>query len=168
LEKVPPPSIEDEALRAKRIPMTGADRKLIIKQYLPGVIAFIAIYLFATIFRDIRDNFSADMWKEMGYAAKPSTFSDTEIPITIFILFLIGAVVAVKYSFKAFMIAHVFILIGFVKIVKVRVIFSQWIKQVVVVKLLSMQVITSSIGLIRRGIFLKIIYKLKPIILKNS
>ena len=78
------------------------------------MIAFIAIYLFATIFRDIRDNFSADMWKEMGYTAKPSTFSETEIPITIFILILIGAVVAVKNSFKAFMIAHVFILIGFV------------------------------------------------------
>jgi len=114
LEKVPAPTKEDEALRAKRIPMTGEDRKLIIKQYLPGVIAFIAIYLFATIFRDIRDNFSADMWKEMGYAAKPSTFSETEIPITIFILILIGAVVAVKNSFKAFMIAHVFILIGFI------------------------------------------------------
>jgi hypothetical protein len=28
LEKVPPPSIEDEALRAKRIPMTGEDRKI--------------------------------------------------------------------------------------------------------------------------------------------
>lgn len=114
LEQVPAPSKEDEALRAKRIPMTGADRKLILKQYLPGVVAFIAIYLFATIFRDIRDNFSADMWKEMGYTAKPSTFSETEIPITIFILILIGAVVAVKNSFKAFMIAHVFILIGFV------------------------------------------------------
>jgi MFS family permease len=114
LEKVPSPSKEDEALRAKRIPMTGADRKLILKQYLPGVIAFVAIYLFATIFRDIRDNFSADMWKEMGYMAKPSTFSETEIPITIFILILIGAVVAVKNSFKAFMIAHMFILIGFV------------------------------------------------------
>ena len=114
LEKVPAPSKEDEALRAKRIPMTGADRKLILKQFLPGVIAFVAIYLFATIFRDIRDNFSADMWKEMGYTAKPSTFSETEIPITIFILILIGAVVAVKNSFKAFMMAHVFILIGFV------------------------------------------------------
>ncbi len=114
LEQVPPPSAEDEALRAKRIPMTTSDRKHILKTYLPGVIAFVAIYLFATIFRDIRDNFSADMWKEMGYTAKPSTFSETEIPITIFILILIGAVVAVKNSFKAFMIAHVFILIGFV------------------------------------------------------
>ena len=100
LEKVPPPSAEDEALRTKRIPMTALDRKQLIKQYLPGIIAFVAIYLFATIFRDIRDNFSADMWKEMGYGSKPAIFTQTEIPITIFILVIIGAVVLIKNSFK--------------------------------------------------------------------
>ncbi len=111
LEKVPPPSAEDELLRAQRVPMTQADRKRILKQYLPGIIAFVVVYLFATIFRDIRDNFSADMWKEMGYSAKPAIFTQTEIPITIFILLLIGAVVVIKNSFKALMVAHVFIII---------------------------------------------------------
>ena len=114
LEKVPPPSAQDELLRTTRVPMTSLDRKNLIKQYLPGVIAFVAIYLFATIFRDIRDNFSADMWKEMGYASRPSIFTETETPITIFILILMGAVVAIKNSFKALMVAHVFILFGFI------------------------------------------------------
>ena len=114
LEKVPPPSPEDELLRAQRIPMTGADRKSLLLQYLPGIIAFVVIYLFATIFRDIRDNFSADMWKEMGYGSKPEVFTQTEIPITIFILILMGAVVVLKNSFKALMVAHVFILFGFI------------------------------------------------------
>ena len=114
LEQVPPPSAEDEQLRTTRIPMTAADRKNIIKQYLPGVIAFVVIYLFATIFRDIRDNFSADMWKEMGYGSKPAIFTQTETPITILILVVMGAVVAIKNSFKALMVAHAFILIGFV------------------------------------------------------
>jgi len=114
LEKVPPPSSEDELLRAQRIPMTGADRKSLLLQYLPGIIAFVVIYLFATIFRDIRDNFSADMWKEMGYGSKPEVFTQTEIPITIFILILMGAVVVLKNSFKALMVAHVFILFGFI------------------------------------------------------
>ncbi len=113
LEQVPPPSAEDEQLRTTRIPMTAADRKNIIKQYLPGVIAFVMIYLFATIFRDIRDNFSADMWKEMGYGSKPAIFTQTETPITILILVIMGAVVAIKNSFKALMVAHAFILIGF-------------------------------------------------------
>ena len=113
LERVPPPSAADELLRSQRIPMTALDRKNLLKQYLPGIIAFVVIYLFATIFRDIRDNFSAEMWKEMGYGSKPAVFTQTAIPITIFILILIGAVVAVKNSFKALMVAHVFILLGF-------------------------------------------------------
>jgi len=114
LEKVPLPSEEDESLRTKRIPMIASDRKSLLKQYLPGIIAFVAIYLFATIFRDIRDNFSADMWKEMGYTSSPAIFSQTEIPITILILIIMGAVVLIKNSFKALMVAHVFILLGFI------------------------------------------------------
>jgi hypothetical protein len=114
LEKVPPPSAEDEALRTKRIPMTATDRKQLIKQYLPGIIAFTAIYLFATIFRDIKDNFSAEMWNEMGFGSKPAIFTQTETPVTIFILIIIAAVVIIKNSFKALMIAHVLILIGFI------------------------------------------------------
>ncbi len=114
LEKVPPPSEEDEWLRTKRIPMTAIDRKNLLKQYLPGIIAFVVTYLFATIFRDIRDNFSADMWKEMGYVSSPSIFTQTETPITIFILIIMGAVVLIKNSFKALMVAHIFILIGFI------------------------------------------------------
>ena len=114
LEKVPAPSAEDEALRTQRIPMTGTDRKNLLKQYLPGIIAFVVVYLFATIFRDIRDNFSADMWKEMGYASRPAVFTETETPITILILVLIGAMVAIKNNFKALMAAHTFIIIGFI------------------------------------------------------
>jgi hypothetical protein len=114
LEKVPPPSKEDEAARTERVPMTASDRKTILQQYLPGIIAFVVVYLFATIFRDIRDNFSADMWKEMGFNSKPAVFSQTEIPITLFILVLIGAMVMIKNSFKALMVSHVIIIIGFI------------------------------------------------------
>jgi hypothetical protein len=114
LEKVPPPSLEDEALRTKRIPMTALDRKQLLKQYLPGIIAFVAIYLFATIFRDIKDNFSAEMWKELGYGGKPAVFTQTETPVTIFILFVIASVVIIKNSFKALMVAHVLIIVGFI------------------------------------------------------
>ncbi len=114
LEKVPPPSPEDEALRTKRIPMTALDRKQLLMQYLPGIIAFVAIYLFATIFRDIKDNFSAEMWKELGYGGKPAVFTQTETPVTIFILVVIASVVIIKNSFKALMVAHVLIIVGFI------------------------------------------------------
>lgn len=114
MEKIPPPSSEDIALRMNRTPMDAAQRSEFIKTYLPGIIAAVLIYCFATIFRDIRDNFSADMWKEMGYLNQPALFSKTETPITLVILILIGSMVMIKNSFKAFMLAHFFIALGFI------------------------------------------------------
>jgi hypothetical protein len=114
MEKIPPPTAEDIALRMNRTPMDAAQRSSFIRQFFPGIVAAIFIYGFATIFRDIRDNFSADMWKEMGYINQPAIFSKTEIPITLVILVLIGSMVMIKNSFKAFMLAHLFIALGFV------------------------------------------------------
>ncbi len=113
MEKIPPPTGEDIALRMNRTPMDATQRRKFIQQYLPGIIAAIIIYCFATIFRDIRDNFSADMWKEMGYLNQPALFSKTETPITLVILVLIGSMVMIKNNFKAFMLSHFFIAFGF-------------------------------------------------------
>jgi MFS family permease len=112
-EKIPPPDEADIAARMNRTPMSAADRKKFISNFLPGLVACIVIYGFATIFRDIRDNFSADMWKEMGYLNQPAIFSKTETPITLIVLVLIGSMVLIKNSFKALMLAHLFIAIGF-------------------------------------------------------
>ncbi|MDD2793359.1 MAG: DUF5690 family protein [Sediminibacterium sp.] len=114
MEQIPPPTEEDISLRMNRTPMDATQRKAFIRQFLPGIVAAVVIYGFATIFRDIRDNFSADMWKEMGYLNQPAIFSKTETPITLVILILIGSMVIIKDSFKAFMLSHVFILLGFI------------------------------------------------------
>jgi hypothetical protein len=94
--------------------MSAADRKAFIRMFLPGLVACILIYCFATIFRDIRDNFGAEMWKEMGFFDKPELFAQTEIPITIIVLVLVGSMVLIKNSFKAFMLSHIFIALGFI------------------------------------------------------
>ena len=114
MERIPAPDAEDEAARMNRTPMSAEQRKAFVRSFLPGIIACIFIYGFATIFRYIRDNFSADMWKEMGYLNQPAIFSKTETPITLVILALIGSMVIIKNSFKALMIAHLFIAIGFI------------------------------------------------------
>lgn len=114
MEKIPPPTEEDITLRMNRTPMSAADRKKLLNHFLPGIIAAVLIYCFATIFRDIRDNFGADMWKELGYLKQPAIFSKTEIPITLVILALIGSMVLIKNNFRAFMLAHVFIALGFI------------------------------------------------------
>ncbi len=113
MEKIPQPSEEDIEYRAERVAMTAADRKKFIRDFLGGIIACVLIYCFATIFRDIRDNFSAEMWKEMGFFNQPAIFSKTETPITIIVLVLIGSMVMIKNNFLALKTAHWFIVIGF-------------------------------------------------------
>jgi MFS family permease len=114
IEKIPSPDDKDIAYRTARVPMLGQDRKNFIRIFLPGLVACILIYAFATIFRDMRDNFSAEMWKEMGFFDKPELFATTETPITIIILLLIGSMVLIKDSFKALMLSHFFIGLGFI------------------------------------------------------
>lgn len=113
MERIPPPDAADKAARMNRGPMSGKERRQLVKQFLPGLVACILIYTFATIFRDIRDNFSADMWKEMGYINQPALFSATETPITLLVLVMIGSMVALRNSFRALMVAHAFIAAGF-------------------------------------------------------
>ena len=114
MEKIPPPTPEDINYRAERIPMSAADRKNFIKEFLGGIIACVVIYCFATIFRDIRDNFGAEMWKEMGFFNQPAIFTKTETPITLIVLLLIGSMVLIKNNFTALKTAHYFILAGFI------------------------------------------------------
>lgn len=114
LEKIPPPNAADEAERMNRMPMQAEQRKELIRKFLPGLIACILIYSFATLFRDIRDNFAADMWKELGYLNQPAIFSRTETPISLIVLVLIGSMVMIRNSFKALMVAHLFIALGFI------------------------------------------------------
>lgn len=113
MEKIPDPDREDEEARTTRLPMSSDDRRAFVRLLFPGLVACILIYSFATIFRDIRDNFSAEMWKEMGFFDKPEIFTQTEIPITVIVLFLIGSMVLIRNSFKALVIAHLFIAAGF-------------------------------------------------------
>jgi len=114
LERVPAPSEEDVRARSHRGPMTKENRKKFVRLFLPGLIAAVAVYVFATLFRDIRDNFIADMWKEMGYANQPALFTKTETPTTIIILALIGSMILVRNNFKALVYTHYFIFLGFI------------------------------------------------------
>ncbi len=113
MERIPPPTKDDEEERMVRKPLGATDRKKIIAQFLPGLILAISIYMLATIFRDIRDNFSADMWVELGYNSKPEIFTLTEIPVTLGILLIIGSLALVRNNKTAFAVAHIIIALGF-------------------------------------------------------
>lgn len=113
LEKIPLPSDADKLLRTERKPMSKQQRKEYLQTFLPGIITLLVMYVFLTVFRDVRDNFAADMWAEMGYSNQPEKFVQTEIPITIIILALISAMIFIRSNLKAFLISHIIIAAGF-------------------------------------------------------
>jgi len=112
INKLPPPSLEDELLRTKRRPMTSQERLVFIKMFGPGLVLLILSYSLLTAFRDFRDNFSAEIWRSLDYYDKPSVFTQTETPISIIVLLIISTLILVKKNQKALLINHLMILIG--------------------------------------------------------
>lgn len=113
LEKIPAPSASDIAMRVTRLPMDRNERKAFFREFKTGIILLIVIYVFLTLFRDIRDNFSAEIWKELGFWGQPSVFTATEIPITIMVLILISAMMIIRNNHLAFVATHYIIISGF-------------------------------------------------------
>jgi hypothetical protein len=116
LDKIPPPTAEDEALRTKRKPMTGSERVKFTMAFLPGLILLVLTYMLLTAFRDFRDNFSAEIWKSLGYGDKPSIFTQTELPVTLVVLVVIGSLMVIKNNFKALIINHLIVLVGMITV----------------------------------------------------
>lgn len=112
LDKLPPPSEEDEALRTKRQPMMGAERWTFIKRFAPGLVLLILSYALLTAFREFRDNFSSEIWQSLGYGDKPAIFTQTETPISIIVLIAIASLMIVKNNRLALMINHMMVLAG--------------------------------------------------------
>jgi Family of unknown function (DUF5690) len=113
LEKIPPPSAADQLLRTERKAMSKTERKKYLTTFLPGIVTLLIIYVFLTVFRDIRDNFAADMWIEMGFPNQPAKFVQTEIPTTIIVLVLISTMIFIRNNLKALLVSHLIIGVGF-------------------------------------------------------
>lgn len=112
LEQIPPPDAKDEQMRTIRAPMNKVERKKFIRTFWLGLIFLIAIYVLLTVIRDLRDNFAADIYLELGITDNADIFTTTEIPISIVILLSMSLLVLVKNNFKAFIISHFFVIGG--------------------------------------------------------
>lgn len=116
LNQIPPPSALDEALRTKRQPMNKEERKAFFLTFAPGIVLFTLAYMMLTAFRDLRDNFSAEVWKTLGYGNSPEIFTTTEIPVSIIVLICMGSLMLIKNNKLALMINHIIIMTGMVLI----------------------------------------------------
>ncbi len=114
IDKLPPPSAEDEALRTKRQPMMGSERMAFIRTFGPGLLLLIGSYAMLTAYRDFRDNFSKEIWVSLGYGDKPEIFTQTEVPVSITVLVAIAVLMVIKNNRKALVINHLMVIFGMV------------------------------------------------------
>jgi MFS family permease len=114
LERVPHPDQDDIRERNVRLPMTKEDRKNFLQQFGVGIIAVVITYLFLTIMRDVRDNFMANMWDELGYGQKPAIFTKTETITSVIVLVVMSLLVVIRKNIKAFRLIHWVIVAGFI------------------------------------------------------
>lgn len=112
LDKIPPPSLLDESLRARREPMDKHERKKFTLMFLPGILFFVLSYMLLTALRDFRDNFSAELWGALGYTGNPAIYTQTEIPISLAVLFIMGSIMLIRNNALALMVNHFIILAG--------------------------------------------------------
>ncbi len=114
LEKIPPPDAEDVASRTQRVAMNATDRRQFVRTFFPGILLLVFIYIFVTMLREVRDGFMADMWKASGETFSAGVFAQTETLISIVILVLIASMVMIRNNMKAFMIAQIIMIAGFI------------------------------------------------------
>ncbi len=114
LDKLPPPSAKDELMRTRRQPMNATERKIFVRTFIPGIVLFTLSYMLMTTFRDLRDNFSAEVWKSLGHGDSPEIFTTTEIPVSFAVLFVMGTLVLIKNNNVALMVIHLIIFTGMI------------------------------------------------------
>lgn len=114
LEKIPDPTPKEAAEKSIRVPMNKNERKRFFNMFSFGLVSFIFIYMLLTLFRDIRDNFAADIWLELGYGNSAGIFTSTELPIAFSVLILIASMIYINNNKLAFQISQLIILAGFI------------------------------------------------------
>jgi len=113
LSQLPPPSAADEAERVRRAPMNRQDRIALFAAHAPALILLIAVYVMLTALRDFRDNFSAEIWAELGFKNAASIFTLSELPVAAIVLVGLAALMGVKDNRRAVSFNLGFVALGF-------------------------------------------------------
>lgn len=102
LSKIPPPTLEEQALKSKRKPMQKQDKQKIIKTYGFGIISVVLMYASFTVLRDFRDNFAVEIWNQLDKHHSKLIFAKTEIFIASVVMVFIALVTIFKNNRSAY------------------------------------------------------------------
>jgi hypothetical protein len=96
LGKIPRPTDEDKAARTERVPMDAGARLAFVRELLPGLAMLVVVYFFLTAFRDFRDNYGVEIFRELGYGKAPAIFTKTEVPVAVGVMASLAALSFVR------------------------------------------------------------------------
>jgi hypothetical protein len=112
LNQIPAPTLQDETLRIKRKPMDKTERRALFIKYAYGITSLTLAYMIFTAFRDMRDNYAAEIWAELGFSSMPMIFTYSEIPIAIGVAIILAFTMVIKDNFKALAVNHFIVIAG--------------------------------------------------------
>jgi hypothetical protein len=113
LDQSPQPDEDDIRLRSLRVPMDRKQRKQTFMEFAAGLILLILAYTLLTVFRDLRDNFAAEIWSEINISNTSMIFTWSEFPAALLVLIIMSLVMLIKNNILAFRINLVIIISGF-------------------------------------------------------
>jgi hypothetical protein len=112
LSRIPAPDEADKADRGERVAMDAASRRRFVRLYWLPLTLLLAGYGLLVALRDYRDNFAAEMWLQLGQGRSPALFIETEIPVTIVVLFGLAVIGLIRRNRAAMIAVHALIVVG--------------------------------------------------------
>lgn len=113
LDKAPDPSNEDVESRLERVPMTDSSRAKSLKVIWPTMLMLVASYLLLTVFRDVRSNYSSDVWNELGFQNVPSIYITSSLPSSAIVILFMSLLYLIKNNWGALFTIEWMIFFGF-------------------------------------------------------
>jgi hypothetical protein len=114
LNKAFPRDEEDLALKYERKPMNKELRHVTLRSLALFLIPLVFLYMCTTAYRDFRDNFSIEIFEEIGVAIKPAIFTQTELYVSLLVLFVFATLFKFKNNVKAFIVLNFLVFLGLI------------------------------------------------------
>eukprot|EP00736_Rhodelphis_marinus_P013491 Rmarinus@m.13031 len=104
VEKQPPPTKAEAESKSVRRPLTSEEKKQFLVEYGIGIVILTLEYIVLSAFRDYRDLFSPEIWKELndGDDTPSAIFTLTEIPVGIVSLLPLAMMTKLTNDMMAF------------------------------------------------------------------
>jgi hypothetical protein len=96
LNQLPDPDPQDVAARVRRQPMSRQQRLRFVKRFLPGLVVLLVVYFFLNAYREYRDNFGVEIFRQLGYEGKPALFTSAELVVAFGVMVALAALNMIK------------------------------------------------------------------------